>query len=307
MKQPNPETLTAAVLRSLPAEFSDTYAPNTYKAYSRTVERFASFLGSDEADDASVAAFLEAEAKRGLAPASLSLAYSVIGTAARSACVLDPRGLLTAKTIGRLRRQHADRRLGQVAGFQREAVKTASAAAAAERTLTGLRDAALLLLGSDGLLRISEMAAVRCDHLESADDGTGRLALLRSKTDQEGRGETLWVSRTTMAAVAEWRSTAGIAAGPLFRPVSRGGSRVGETPLSISAIRAVIRKRAQAVGIEARVSGHSLRVGSAQSLVAAGASTAELVQAGRWRDSRTASRYAANELAARGTVARYFK
>jgi len=63
MKQPNPETLTAAVLRSLPAEFSDTYAPNTYKAYSRTVERFASFLGSDEADDASVAAFLEAEAQ----------------------------------------------------------------------------------------------------------------------------------------------------------------------------------------------------------------------------------------------------
>ena len=55
------------------------------------------------------------------------------------------------------------------------------------------------------------------------------------------------------------------------------------------------------------MSGHSLRVGSAQSLVARGASTAELMQAGRWTDERTATRYAAKELAANGAVARYFE
>ncbi len=51
----------------------------------------------------------------------------------------------------------------------------------------------------------------------------------------------------------------------------------------------------------------ALRVGAAQSLVAVGASTVELMQAGRWTDAATATRYGANELAGRGAVARYFK
>ena len=76
-----------------------------------------------------------------------------------------------------------------------------------------------------------------------------------------------------------------------------------------AAVRAAIPggRRARAAGIEDRVSGHSLRVGAAQSLVAAGASTAELMQAGRWTDAATATRYAANEPAGRGAVARYFE
>lgn len=46
--------------------------------------------------------------------------------------------------------------------------------------------------------------------------------------------------------------------------------------------------------------------GSAQSLVKAGGSTAELMQAGRWRDPRTATAYTEAELAGRGPVARLF-
>ena len=61
-----------------------------------------------------------------------------------------------------------------------------------------------------------------------------------------------------------------------------------------------------AAGIEGRVSGHSLRVGSAQSLVRAGADLPALMQAGRWKDSATAAGYAAGELASRGAVAEFF-
>ena len=43
------------------------------------------------------------------------------------------------------------------------------------------------------------------------------------------------------------------------------------------------RKRPSAVGIEGRVSGHSLRVGDAQSLAAGGASIVEMQTAGRWQ------------------------
>ena len=75
-----------------------------------------------------------------------------------------------------------------------------------------------------------------------SEDGSGRLALPRSKTDQEGKGETLYVCRVTMTAIDAWRRAAGIVSGPLFRAVSKDGATVAETPLSVSAIRSVIRR-----------------------------------------------------------------
>lgn len=297
--------LTAARLKSIKPAFSDSYSPNTHKAYSRAVERFAAFLKGHAADDDTVAAFLTAEAERGLAPASLSILAAAIGAAASSAGARDPRGPVTRRTLRRLKRKHAARGRGQVEGLRREDAVAAARLAADEGNALGLRDAALLLLGSDGLLRISELAAVQVEDLCPGEKGSGVLALPRSKTDQEGEGSNLYVCRETMEAVAAWLRVSGIAEGPLFRPVLRSG--VGDSRLSTSAVRSTIQRRAKAAGVTGRVSGHSLRVGSAQSLVAAGASTAELMQAGRWTDERTATRYAANELAANGAVARYFE
>ena len=174
--------------------------------------------------------------KRGLAPASLSILAAAVGAAASSAGVKDPRGPVTRRTLRKLKREHAARGRGQVEGLRREAAVAAARLAAEEGTALGLRDAALLRLGSDGLLRISELVAVQVDDLGPREDGSGVLALPRSKTDQEGEGSTLYVCRETMAAVA-----------------------------------------------------------------------AELMQAGRWTDAATATRYAANELAERGAVARYFE
>ena len=298
--------LTAPRLKSLQAAFSDSYSQNTHKAYGRAVDRFAAFLKGRAADDDAVAAFLTAEAERGLAPASLSILAAAIGAAASSAGMKDPRGPRTRRTLRRLKRKHAARGRGQVEGLRREDAVAAARLAAEAGTALGLRDAALLRLGSDGLLRISELAGVQVDDLRLAEEGSGVLALPRSKTDQEGEGSFLYVCRETMEAIAAWLKVSGITAGPLFRRVLR--NRVGgDSPLSVSAVRSIIQRRARAAGATGRVSGHSLRVGSAQSLVAAGASTAELMQAGRWTDAATATRYAANELAGRGAVARYFE
>ena len=62
--------------------------------------------------------------------------------------------------------------------------------------------------------------------------------------------------------------------------------------------------RAADAGIEGRVSGHSLRIGAAQSLAAAGAGLVELQQAGRWDSPSMPAHYARGQLAARGAVAR---
>ena len=64
-------------------------------------------------------------------------------------------------------------------------------------------------------------------------------------------------------------------------------------------IRRIITRRAGAAGIGGRVSGHSLRVGSAQSLAAAGAGLVEMQQAADWRSPRMPAHYARHLDAAR--------
>ena len=97
--------------------------------------------------------------------------------------------------------------------------------------LRGLRDAALIAVGSDGLLRISEIAALQVEDVEQTEDGSGRLTVRSSKTDQEGVGEILYLGESTVRRVTAWVDAAGITAGPLFVRVRKNGL-IGTKPLS---------------------------------------------------------------------------
>ena len=65
-------------------------------------------------------------------------------------------------------------------------------------------------------------------------------------------------------------------------------------------MRTIMAKRSKAAGVPGRVSGHSLRVGAAQSLAAAGASVVEMQQAGRWKSPSMPGQYARKQMARRG-------
>lgn len=179
----------------------------------------------------------------------------------------------------------------------------AVAAKAGAGSLAGLRDAALVALASDCLLRVSETVAVQVADLAAESDGSGRLAVRRSKSDQEGRGAVLYVGEPTMRRIAAWHDAAGLDDGPLFRRIRRG-DRVEASAITDRAARSIIQARAADAGIEGRVSGHSLRIGAAPSLAAAGAGLVELQQAGRWDSPSMPAHYARGQLAARGAVAR---
>jgi hypothetical protein len=56
----------------------------------------------------------------------------------------------------------------------------------------------------------------------------------------------------------------------------------------------------------ASFSGHSLRVGAAQDLAAAGVSTAAILQAGGWKDERMIRRYLRKLRAREGGMAQFF-
>ena len=87
-------------------------------------------------------------------------------------------------------------------------------------------------------------------------------------------------------------------------PPHRQGRRRPAGGLACGRLRQIIVHRAERAGIDGRVSGHSLRVGSAQSLAAAGVGLVELQEAGDWKSPNMPSYYARNQLAARGAVAR---
>ena len=96
---------------------------------------------------------------------------------------------------------------------------------------------------------------------------------------------------------------AGLESGLLFRRARVGGA-VGEDPIHPDSVRVILKARAEAAGVEGQVSGHSLRVGSTQSLAAAGATLVEMQQAGRWDSPAMPGHYARAELASCGAVAR---
>ncbi|MXY52699.1 MAG: tyrosine-type recombinase/integrase [Gammaproteobacteria bacterium] len=91
--------------------------------------------------------------------------------------------------------------------------------------------------------------------------------------------------------------------GPVFRPVNKAG-RVACSRLSARSVRQIVKDRAADAGIEVRVSGHSLRVGSAQSLRDRGATTADLMDAGRWSRVETMLGYVRTQDATLGPMAR---
>jgi integrase len=93
-------------------------------------------------------------------------------------------------------------------------------------SLKGLCDRALLLLGFAGAFRRSELVALDVGDLEDTEDGI-KITIRRSKTDQEGHGETIAIIRggasCPVKAVKAWLLAAGINEGSLFRPVAKGG------------------------------------------------------------------------------------
>ena len=254
-------------------------------------------------DDEALADYLGCLYDAGLSAASAGIVVAAVRFRARLQGQASPAGPATERVLAGFRRKARDRGPGQVAGIRWEQADAAAALAASGGDMASLRDAAILTVTSDALLRVSEASALDVEDIEYADDGSGRLTVRRSKTDQEGRGAVRYLGPSTVARVRAWLKAAGHSSGPLFRSLWRGGT-VRDRRLLDRSVRRIVRRRAREAGIEGRISGHSLRVGAAQSLAAAGASLVEMQTAGGWDSPAMPGRYAAGQMAGRGAVAR---
>ena len=294
----NADMLSVDIARLLQASI----APNTAKAYGDALRKLFQRLDGQPLTDTTLAGYLAHLYTRGLAPASVT----VVVQAVRFWEKLDRRpssvGPLTNRTLAGIRREGRNRGRGQVTGLTRETVKIMVQNAVATDTLAGLRDAALFRVMSDALLRIGEAVAIDCEHITTEFDGSGRLLLVRSKTDQEGKGASLFLTARTVETIQQLQQRAGYTEGPLIRRMLKG-DRMSNSRLTVDGARLAIKASAELVGIKG-VSGHSLRIGTAQELAQRGATLVELQTAGRWTDSQMPAHYTREQAAGKGAVAR---
>ena len=279
-------------------------AAGTRSVYASVLVALDKHLDGAPLNDSSMADYLSRLFQEGKSASTAGLVFAAARFRARAKGDILPVGPVTERVLAGIRREARSRGRGQVAPMRWEQADAASELAESTGDRAGLRDAAILAVGSDALLRVSETCALDVGDLTVEPDGSGRLTVRRSKTDQEGTGTVMYLGRSTVRRVEAWLDAAGHSEGPMFRSLRRGGAVVPKR-LSAQSVRVIIRERARAAGIEGRVSGHSLRIGAAQSLAAVGASLVEMQIAGRWASPLMPSYYARGQLASRGAVARY--
>lgn len=295
------------------------YPPNTRKAWVCDWASFMSFCGPRgfcplPASPETVAAFVHFCRESSKKPATVRRYLSTIALAHRVAKQLNPcddeavrleiKGLTNALGV----RQRQARGLGwaEIKQF----LETAG------DSLPATRERALVCVAYDTMARRSELVALEVEDFDFLPDGTGRALIRRSKTDQVGEGNTAYLSRTTVRHLKRWLEAAEIKEGAVFRRVIgrgafttdyQGKGRIGER-LSVDGVAQAFKRVAKWIELPAdevaQVSGHSIRVGATQDLLALNIDLASVMQAGRWKTNRMPMRYGEHALAARGGMAR---
>ncbi|WP_416898614.1 MAG: tyrosine-type recombinase/integrase [Minwuia sp.] len=160
----------------------------------------------------------------------------------------------------------------------------------------GWRNRAMLSLGYELLARRSELVALRSDDLEPRTDGTLRVLIRRSKSDPFGQGRLAFTSEQTAQLVRHWLDWRGPEIGWLFCPIYRG--KAVNRDLGTTTVKRLVKNAARRVGLDPAdidaFSGHSMRVGAAQDLLAKGLDTAAIMRAGGWKSVDVLARYLEN-------------
>ena len=149
--------------------------------------------------------------------------------------------------------------------------------------LLGTRDRALLLIGFTGGFRRCELIGLDCDAVAITRDGLV-VNILRSKTDQDGKGRKIGLpfganpATCSVRSFQDWLDASKITEGPLFRPITRHG-KMGCNRLSTKAVARIVKRYVTGIGLDAsHFAGHSLRSGFATSASMAGASEAAIMK-----------------------------
>lgn len=284
-----------SALQKLIDRLDGAYAPNTLRAYRADMMSFIAFCEREgweslPASAESVSAFLSGAIQDPHKTSTIKRKVSSISAMHRLSNLPDPTKTAEVKiALRRISRQKGTR-FDQAYPINKPLLKKLLAICTDD--LIGKRNAALLRLAYDSLRRRSELVSLRVEDIEWGKNGASIL-LRRSKTDQTGSGQWIHVTQETATALRMWIRAAGIGPGLLLRGVKRD-VHITES-LSGHQIGKIFKALARRAGLNpasiTRISGHSIRIGSAQDLMIAGASMPQIMVKGGWSKTDTVLRY----------------
>ena len=309
-RQPAAAPALRAADRGVADSLESVLSENTRRVYAAQWRLFTGWCGDVglralPAEPLTVARYLAARAGGGASIATLRLAASAIAKAHQwakleSLC-RDPGVRASLKGWGRRlskpQRQSGALTADVLAVIRLTAVqprKRGRGIETPEQAAERARfDVALVAVLSDGGLRRSEASSLTWGDVQRWDDGSGRITVVRSKTDVEAQGATVAITPAAMGAL------------DAIRPVGAGGDEK-VFGLSESQIARRVKVIAKAAGLAdwEFFSGHSGRVGMARRMAQNGAPTHEIERQGRWKQGGgMVGRYTRGESA--GSALRY--
>jgi len=275
-------------------------ADSTRRAYAADLRHFRDWGGRIPSTPAMVARYLAAFAGKVKAStlnrrlAAIASAHTTIGKPSPT------RSELVQTTMRGIRRVHGSAQR-QAKPISIEMLRVLAKPQRHLDPVRDLRDRTLLVVGFAGGFRRSELARLKLENLVFDAQGV-TVALVRSKTDQQGKGRAValphgpgrmcpvellkaWIQR-----LRELDRQEAIDALPLFRRVDRYGRPGGG--LSGAAVGGVMRRRMRDCGLDPNgFSAHSLRSGLVTAAARAGVPTWAIQRQTGHRSESTVHRY----------------
>ena len=285
------------ILESVFASCEGAYSPNTLRGYRKDLECFKSWC-----DEKSVE-WLPAQAESVASYVDDRSSTLSIATVKRRLCAIrfahfitnleNPINHSSVHLAIRRSSLRKRRRPSQSFGLTDQILR--KIVDACPDDLTGTRDAALISVGYDTLCRSSELAAMNVAHVQFSVQTTSVFIPI-SKSDPFGDGRWAYLSPRTSATLRDWLERAEIRDGAVFRGLHT--RKVGHSHLDTSSIRRLVKSAARRAELPDDVvqslSGHSMRIGAAQDMLATGFDQLAIMQAGGWKTAHVVLRYIEN-------------
>lgn len=167
-------------------------SPNTQLSYEKAFGRIQDWMRvrKFELNDSSLAEYLASIYEDGSSHATCSLCVAAVRWIARETDTAELVGNTTTLVLKGIARSDSHGP-GQVEGLDWNDVDKVVDIQHSKKTLEGFRNAAMIAVGSDAMLRVSEIQAVAVNDIDLNvnEKGFSVLTIPRSKTDQEGIGE----------------------------------------------------------------------------------------------------------------------
>ena len=289
------------ILQNTVIKIEGAYSLSTIRAYRANFESFIAYCdklgaGSLPASAQTVTSYISHLTSGHLKSASIRIALAAISAIHRinrfEDPTKDPDVLLEVRRMHRKLGRSSNQALGITHPILEKLISTT------DDSLKGMRNRALLLLAYDSMCRRSELVLLRVEDISNLGTDKGlQIRLRKSKTDPNAMGKWLHLSKRTQQAIEDWIDASGIEDGFLIRRMTKHG---GILPRGITGghINRIYKRLAAEAELDSQmiehISGHSMRVGSAQDLMSSGASMPILMGRGRWTKTDTVMRYVEN-------------